>query len=124
MGQQPDDPLERRSDALIRELEDLLGTDKVYFQSSADAGTDEYGNRYIFTGMEYPCFVMERTTAYQPRANDRNYLFRPGYRVTYINRDEPDPEMLEQVLQQFAHCRYDQHFVADGLHHDVFTIYY
>lgn len=117
--------MERRSDLLLADLRDLLGTEEVYFQPSADAGTDSLtGDYYIFTGMNYPCFVVERTTAYQPRANDRNYLFRPGYRVTYINRDEPDPEMLEAVMQTFAHCRYDQHFVSDGLHHDVFTIYY
>ena len=124
MEQQPDDPMERRSDALIRELMDLLGTGEVYFQPSADAGTNAFGENYIFTGIEYPCFILKRTTAYQPHANDRNYLFRPGYEVTYINRDEPDPEMIEQVMLHFPHCRYDRHFVADNLHHDVFMIYY
>ena len=116
--------MERRSDLLIEELTDLLGTNKVYFQPSADAGTGEMGESYIFTGIEYPCFIMERTTAYQPRANDRNYFFRPGYQVTYINRDEPDPEMLERVMQRFGHCQYQRHFSRDNLHHDVFMIYY
>ena len=117
-------PPHRRSDELVRELMDLLGTNKVYFQASPDAGTDEYGESYLFTGMEYPCFTMERTTAYQPRANDRNYLFRPGYKVTYINPDEPDPWMLERVMRRFPHCRYTRHFVSENLHHDVFEIYY
>ena len=116
--------MERRSDLLIQALKDLLGTDEVYFQPGPDVGADEFGQSYIFTGMKYPCFVMERTTAYQPKANDLNYLFRPGYQVTYINRDEPDPEMLEAVLRTFPHCHYDRHFVTDNLHHDVFTIYY
>jgi len=114
--------MERRSDLLIQELKDLLGTDEVYFQPSPDVGDGE--NAYIFTGIQYPCFIMERTTAYQPSANDKNYLFRPGYTVTYINQDEPDPEMLETVMQHFTHVSYDRHFVADNLHHDVFTIYY
>ena len=114
--------MERRSDLLIQELKDLLGTDEVYFQAGPDVGSDE--NSYIFTGIEYPCFIMERTTAYQPHANDRNYLFRPGYQVTYINRDEPDPEMLEEVVRHFPCCKYDRHFIADNLHHDVFMIYY
>lgn len=116
--------MERRSDLLIEELMDLLGTDKVYFQPSADAGTDEWGESYIFTGIDYPCFIIERTTAYQPRADDRNYIFRPGYDVTYINRDEPDPEMLERVMQRFPHCSYQRHFVSNNLHHDRFVIYY
>lgn len=116
--------MERRSDLLIQELKDLLGTDEVYFQPSDEAGTNEYGESYIFTGIDYPCFIMKRTTAYQPRANDRNYLFRPGYEVIYINRDEPDPEILERIVQHFPCCSYNRHYVADNLHHDVFTIYY
>ena len=115
--------MERRSDLLIQELMNLLGTDKVYFQTSSDAGSND-DQPYIFTGIEYPCFIMERVTAYQPRANDRNYLFRPGYQVTYINQDEPDPEMLEIVMQHFAHVAYQRHYVSDNLHHDVFMIYY
>ena len=115
--------MERRSDLLIQELKDLLGTDEVYFQPSYNAGIDG-DEPYIFTGIEYPCFIMERTTAYQPNANDKTYLFRPGYQVTYINRDEPDPEMLKAVMEHFQLCRYERHFVSDNLHHDVFMIYY
>lgn len=115
--------MERRSDLLIQELKDLLGTDEVYFQPSAVAG-DGSDEAYIFTGIDYPCFILERTRAFQPHASDKNYLFRPGYQVTYINRDEPDPEMLEAVMQRFPHCAYDRHFVSDNLHHDVFMIYY
>lgn len=115
--------MERRSDILIQELKDLLGTDEVYFQPSYESG-DGDGQNYIFTGIDYPCFIMERTTAYQPKANDKTYLFRPGYKVTYINRDEPDPDMLAKVLGHFYNCSYDRHFVSDNLHHDVFTIYY
>lgn len=116
--------MERRSDLLIQELKDLLGTDEVYFQPSSDAGTDEFGNSFIFTGIDYPCFIMKRTTAFQKYANDKNYIFRPGYEVTYINRDEPDPEMVETVMRHFSLCHYERHFVADNLHHDVFMIYY
>ena len=117
--------MERRSDLLIQELKDLLGTDEVYFQPSYNVGLDDgYGESYILTGINYPCFIVERTNAYQPWANSKNYLFSPGYQVTYINRDEPDPGMLEQVMQHFEYCRYQRHFVRDNLHHDVFMIYY
>lgn len=115
--------MERRSDLLLKDLRDLLGTDEVYFQPSDNAGDGEYES-YIFTGIDYPCFIVKRTTAYQPAANDRNYIFRPGYEVSYINRDEPDPEMLEKVMQSFGHCHYERHYVSDNLHHDVFMIYY
>lgn len=104
--------MEPRSTELQLELESLLGTGNVYFQPGASVR------------LKYPCFVFNRTTAYQPKANDKTYLFRPGYEVTYINRDEPDPDILERVMQHFYNCHYDQHFVVDNLHHDVFTIYY
>ena len=115
--------MERRSDLLIQELKDLLGTDEVYFQPSYDAGLGE-SSPYIFTGIDYPCFIMERTTAYQPKANDKNYIFRPGYQVSYINRDEPDPEMLQKIMNHFKLCVYQRHMVTDNLHHDIFMIYY
>jgi len=115
--------MERRSDLLLQELRDLLGTDEVYFQTSSDAGIDD-GEPYIFTGINYPCFIVKRTNAYQPKANDKTYLFRPAYEVTYINRDEPDPEMLYAVGKRFSLCNYQRHFISDNLHHDVWTIYY
>ena len=116
--------MERRSDLLIQELKNLLKTDEVYFQASADAGITGNEEAYIFTGIEYPCFIVKRTTAYQPRANDKLYQFRPGYEVTYINRDEPDPEMLELVGETFPYAAYQRHFVSENLHHDVWMIYY
>lgn len=114
--------MERRSDLFMQELRDLLGTDEVYFQTSSDAGLED--EPYIFTGINYPCFIVKRTSAYQPKANDKTYLFRPAYEVTYINRDEPDPEMLYEVGQRFPLCNYQRHFISDNLHHDVWTIYY
>lgn len=104
--------MEPRSMELQLELEDLLGTENVYFQPGSSVR------------MKYPCFVFNRTTAFQPKADDKTYLFRPGYEVTYINRDEPDPEILERVSRRFYNCRYNRHYIADNLHHDTFTIYY
>ena len=114
--------MERRSDQLIAELMDLLGTDKVYFQPAPDFS--ENSEPVILTGIEYPCFMIKRTMAYQPKADDRTYLFRPGYDVTYINRDEPDDEMIYKVVKHFKICNYQRHYVSDNLHHDLFTIYY
>ena len=102
----------RRSDDFIAELAALVNTGKVYFQPPANVE------------MDYPCFVLHRTDAYQPSASDSNYLFRPGYKVTYINRDEPDPDTVEIVKKTFPHCRYTGHAVVDNLHHDYFTIFY
>ena len=115
--------MERRSDLLIQELCDLLGTGEVYFQPSADAGKQN-GESYIFTGIEYPCFIIKRVNAFQPKANNKTYLFRQGYEITYINRDEPDPEMVDKVMNHFSLIHYERHYVSDNLHHDLFMLYY
>lgn len=114
--------MERRSDLLMEELRDLLGTDEVYFQPAPDFSDNS--QQVVLTGIEYPCFIIRRTTAYQPRADDRTYLFRPGYEVIFINRDEPDHEMIKTMINHFQRCRYERHYVSDNLHHDVFMIYY
>lgn len=102
----------RRSDDFIAELAELVNTGKVYFQPPANVH------------LEYPCFVLHRNEAYQPKADDFNYLYRPSYKVSYINRDEPDPDVIQQVLERFPHCHYTGHTVVDNLHHDYFTIFY
>ena len=102
----------RRSDDFIAELAELVDTGKVYFQPPA--------NVYL----EYPCFVLRRAGAYQPNADDFNYIYRPSYKVTYINRDEPDPDVIQKVLERFPRSQYTGHTVVDNLHHDYFTIFY
>ncbi len=101
-----------RSLDLQNALEGLLNTRNVYFQPGPNVQ------------LKYPCFVYNRKSAFQPKANNKTYLFRPAYEVTYINRDEPDPDILQKVMEAFVHCHYDRHYVADNLHHDLFTIYY
>lgn len=102
----------RRSDDFIVELSELVNTGKVYFQPPSNVQ------------LEFPCFVFHRSDAYQPHADDTNYLYRPAYKVTYINRNEPDPDIVELVVKKFPHCRYTGHSIVDNLHHDYFTIYY
>ena len=101
----------RRSDDFIADLEST-NTGKVYFQPPSSVQ------------LNYPCWVVERTTAYQPKANDKTYLFRPGYKCMFMNREEPDPEILRMIPQRYERCKYQNHYVADNVHHDVFLIYY
>lgn len=101
----------RRSDEFIADLESTH-TGKVYFQPPANVH------------LEYPCWVIERNTAFQPKANDLTYIFRPGYKCMFMNREEPDPEILEMIPRRYPHCNYQNHYVADNVHHDVFLIYY
>lgn len=112
MGTGQSNSATKKSDSFIAELANLVSTGKVYFQPPANVQ------------LEFPCFLFHRNDAYQPHADDINYLYRPAYKVTYINRDEPDPDIIETVLKTFKHCHYTGHSVVDNLHHDYFTIYY
>lgn len=91
-------------------LEGIPGVAKVYFQPP--------------TGfeMQYPCIVYERDSASTDYAGNRPYRYEQRYLVTVIDRN-PDSGIIER-LAFFPKSAYDRHFVADNLHHDVFTIHF
>lgn len=101
----------RRSDEFIADLE-ATNTGKVYFQPPSNVK------------LEYPCWVIERSDAQQTKADDKSYLFRICYRCIFMNRSEPDPEVLRIIPNRYNYCRYQNHYVVDNVHHDVFFIYY
>lgn len=88
----------------------LLGLQNVYFQPPATVK------------MSYPCIVYRRSRPEVRHADDGIYSSREGYTVTVIDPN-PDSEIPEKVML-LPLCRFDRHFTADNLNHDVFTIYY
>lgn len=96
---------------LQNKLKEILGSDNVYFQPPSNVG------------MQYPCIVFERGSANHNYANNSTYRYLPRYNVTHIGYD-PDPDIIQQMLQAFQMIKYDRHFVTDNLQHDVFSLYY
>jgi hypothetical protein len=96
---------------LQSKLEEILGSKHVYYQPPENLK------------MRYPCMVYEQYTAYNPHANDRTYLYMPGYQVTVIDAD-PDSGLKDRMINSFSMCRWSRHFVSDNLNHDVFIVYY
>lgn len=91
-------------------LEELPGIAKVYFQPPANVQ------------MKYPCIVYERDSANTLFADDRPYRYEQRYLVTIID-PEPDSGLVERVAM-LPKTSYSRHFVADNLHHDVFTMFF
>lgn len=91
-------------------LEALIGTDQVYFQPPASKQ------------MEYPCIVYERDRTNTIFADNTPYRHRQRYQVTVIDRN-PDSVIPEKVAD-LPLSQTSRHFTADGLHHDVFTLYF
>lgn len=85
-------------------------TPRVYFQPPANVQ------------MEYPCIVYKRDRADTQFAGNKPYAYTKRYMVTVIDRD-PDSEIPGKVAQQ-PMCLFDRNYAADGLHHDVFNLYF
>lgn len=91
-------------------LEGVLGSPNVYFQPPASVK------------MKYPAIVYKRKSRSVVHANDTVYRQLPEYELTLIDPD-PDSEFIEKIMQ-LTYCRFDRHFTANDLNHDVFSINY
>lgn len=88
----------------------VLGSRNVYFQPPS------------VEKMRYPCIVYQRNRLDVKSANDSTYGMTTGYMATLIDLN-PDSAIFEK-LARLPMCRFDRHFTADSLNHDVFTLYY
>lgn len=91
-------------------FEDLLGSQNVYFQPPESIK------------LKYPAIVYSRSDIQNEHADDSVYIQSYFYEVTVIDKD-PDSEIV-MAVSRLPKCRYDRHYTADNLNHDVFTIYY
>jgi len=91
-------------------LKQLLGTDNVYFQPPATVA------------MLYPAIVYQRDTTQTRHASNVPYTLYKRYQVTVIDRN-PDSVIPDKVAG-LPMCSHDREFVANGLNHDVFTLYF
>ena len=72
--------------------------------------------------MEYPCIVYERDSRNTIHAGNLPYKSVKRYSVTVIDRD-PDSDIPDK-LANLPMCRFDRHFPADKLNHDVYKIFF
>lgn len=89
---------------------DALGSRNVYFDPPESVK------------MQYDAIRYSRSNIENTYANNSAYLQRNRYEVIVIYRD-PDSDIPGKI-SRLPLCRHDRHYVADNLHHDVFTLYY
>lgn len=92
------------------ELCNILGSRNVYFQPPENIK------------MSYPAIIYSRSDIDNIHADNDVYLQDHSYQVIVVDAD-PDSEVVDE-LSLFPMSRFDRHYVADNLNHDVFTIYY
>lgn len=95
---------------LHKELKEILGSNYVYFQPPESIK------------MIYPCIVYERYDINNVFADDDIYIQPRQYRVTVID-ENPDSDIVTR-MSKFKTARFNRHYVANNLNHDVFNIYY
>lgn len=91
-------------------LENILGSENVYFDPPESVK------------MKYDAIRYARKKIDNAFANNTVYKQDDCYEVIAIYRD-PDSE-LPRRISKMPMCTHDRHYVADNLHHDVFTLYY
>ena len=94
---------------LHEELCELLGSRNVYFQPPESVT------------MKYPCIRYRRYAIDNVSADNIPYVQFYGYELTVIDKN-PDSEIVKAV-SKLPSCRFNRHYYADNLNHDVFVLY-
>lgn len=95
---------------LHRELEGILGSDKVFFQPPESLK------------LSYPCIIYHLNNFEVGYADDGKYMSTKRYQVMLIT-ENPVTNLVDK-LHQMDYCRFDRWYTADNLNHYVYTIYY
>ena len=91
-------------------FEELLGSHNVYFDPPESVK------------MNYPAIKYSRSEINTSFANNSAYMQNNRYEVIVIYND-PDSELPGRI-SRLPMCSHDRGYVADNLHHDVFTLYF
>ena len=71
--------------------------------------------------ISYPAIKYSKKKPDTKHANDKKYLKTNCYEIMVISK-LPDHPVIEKLME-WDMCSYDRHYVADGLNHDILTIY-
>jgi len=95
---------------LHEKLVDILGSRNVYYDPPSNIK------------MKFPAIEYHLSKIDSVRADDKAYLFRVSYDMTFIEK-LPNDDIIKKLLE-LPYCSFDRSFVSDNLHHYTFTIYY
>ncbi len=95
---------------LHEELVDILGSRNVYFQPPESLK------------LEYPAIIYSRSDIDNRFADNNVYLQDHRYQIIVVDKD-PDSTIVD-AMSKFPTARFDRHYTADNLNHDVFTVFY
>lgn len=94
---------------LQEKLEQILGTDHVYFQPPSTIR------------MQYPCIKYDIQQKQYIYANNKKYLDGTTYSLTLMDYDPESPYV--RAIEDLPYCRFNRKYKADQLNHFVFDLY-
>ena len=95
---------------LQTKLEELLELRHVYYQPPENIK------------MEYPAIRYSKKKPDTKHANNKVYMKTNCYEIIVISRKPDDPVIGK--IEELPMCEWNNHYVVDNLHHDVFTLYF
>lgn len=91
-------------------LETILGSRNVYFQPPPGVN------------LKYPAIVYSRNDIDNTYADNEVYKQEREYSITVI---DPNPDSVHvDNISKIPRIKFNRHYAADNLNHDVFTLYY
>lgn len=96
---------------LGKKLEEILGSDQVYFQP----GTNTKFNHY-------PAIVYQFEGFSDRYAGNKRYISYGRYTVTHIYRNVKE-SLKDVFMDSFPFITFEDELRADGLYNDVYTIF-
>lgn len=95
---------------LQTQFEEILGSRNVYYQPP------------LSVKMNYPAIKYSRKTIDNTFAD--NSVYKQDYAYEVIVIDEDPESVIVEKISKLPMCRFDRHYTADNLNHDVFTLYF
>ena len=95
---------------LQSKLEELLGSNNVYYQPPSSVG------------MKYPAIRYSKASIDSKHANNKKYLNKTLYDIIVIDH-VPDNPVIEKLLE-LPYSEFDRSYPTNNLNHDVIKLYY
>lgn len=91
-------------------LEEILGSDRVYFQAPPN------------TGMQYPCIVYEFVRPDVKPADNTLYLVTGRWEIHHMYKSISN-DLKEKMLFASPYMSWSRRIVKDGIYNDYYTLY-
>lgn len=95
---------------LQTELEELLGSENVYFQPP------------MSIKMNYPAIVYSLSEIKNKHADNMVYNQKRAYQIIVVDKN-PD-SMISDKISMLPYCKFSRSYTADNLNHFVYILYY